>query len=194
MAKLVFMGKIRKAQREFINVIKDDSKVLIIGGGTGWILEDIMKTATPSITYIEASIKMVARAEKRKYPNGQIEFINEAYTGQNLGEFDFIMTPFFLDLFEGEDLKKMMYSINNALKTNGYWLFTDFNQEIELQKRSWKRKLLRILFWFFRSTCNITSKQLGDFGSIFNQLGMQRTGRKYFFSKMIEASCYQKGV
>ena len=63
----VMIGKsVQKSQRYGLPFLKDSRKVLILGGGTGWILPDLAKiNPTLEIDYIEVSPKMIHRAQSR---------------------------------------------------------------------------------------------------------------------------------
>ncbi|MEZ4686196.1 MAG: hypothetical protein R3B47_09055 [Bacteroidia bacterium] len=45
LASLVFGNRIRQAQRWLLDFIPEGSSILILGGGTGWILEELAEKA-----------------------------------------------------------------------------------------------------------------------------------------------------
>lgn len=193
LARLVFFGSIRRSQRSFLNVINSNHKILVIGGGTGYILKDIMCYGTPDITYIDSSSKMISKAKKRGYPEDKIEFKSEFYTGNADEQYDIIITAFFLDMFQGERLMQLMAEISLSLKDNGKWLFSEFNEDIVSMSFA-KRSLLKLMFWFFRKTCGIQSKSLGAFRNNFISLGFKPKSTKLFYAKMIQSIEYNKNT
>jgi ubiquinone/menaquinone biosynthesis C-methylase UbiE len=66
----IILGKaLIRAQTTFLPYLSlPNSKVLIAGGGTGWILEEIAKVHPSGlhITYVELSEKMMALCTKKK--------------------------------------------------------------------------------------------------------------------------------
>ena len=49
----------------FLDRIAADSKVLILGGGSGWLLEELSKINTDvTVVYVEASKVMLTKAKK----------------------------------------------------------------------------------------------------------------------------------
>ena len=104
LAGLVFGRAIRDAQVIFLDMIPRQSQILIIGGGTGWILPEIFTRASPArIVYLEASPKMLNLARQQILNPAQ-----EACTEFRLGtekdirseeKFDVFISHFFLDLF-----------------------------------------------------------------------------------------------
>jgi len=71
LSHIIFQNAIVKAQAHLIRFINDDDKVLIAGGGTGWILEKIseLKKKNVLIVYVEKSSVMISLAQKRNYKN-----------------------------------------------------------------------------------------------------------------------------
>ena len=67
LSRTIFQRSIINAQVALLSYIKPNSTVLIVGGGTGWILEKI-EPAGLEITYVEISENMLALSRKRKLP------------------------------------------------------------------------------------------------------------------------------
>ena len=61
LSRLVFGDALVRAQRFLVEHIAAESKLLIVGGGTGWILEEIalMQPASLKIINVEISEKMM---------------------------------------------------------------------------------------------------------------------------------------
>ena len=64
LSRIIFQNSIIKAQLYLIEFLEENTKVLIVGGGTGWILEEIAKLKKPniSVVYVEKSSAMTALA------------------------------------------------------------------------------------------------------------------------------------
>ena len=66
LVKLVFGDKLKELQCSFLKKIQSNDKVLILGGGTGWILEEIDSVCVNTdIVYIDKSPSMIKRAKRR---------------------------------------------------------------------------------------------------------------------------------
>ena len=64
MAYLIFGRSIRISQCAFINEIDDEANILILGGGTGWILNEIFeKKPKVRITFVDNSSAMIDKAK-----------------------------------------------------------------------------------------------------------------------------------
>src|ERR1700710_2430121 len=80
LSRLVYFKAQVNAQISLLPFIPADSKILIVGGGTGWILESIAKVHPTglSITYVEISKKMVELAQKKNYKKNHVLFVHQA--------------------------------------------------------------------------------------------------------------------
>ena len=100
--RLVFGKALDKAQIALIPYIPSQARILIIGGGTGQIITDILeRKPVKQITYVELSAKMLQAAKNRvssrkidnvQFFRGTADFLKEQ------SAFDVIITPFVLDL------------------------------------------------------------------------------------------------
>ncbi|RZL39782.1 MAG: methyltransferase domain-containing protein [Pedobacter sp.] len=99
LSRLVFGKSQLNAQINQLKNIKKNSSILIVGGGTGWILEEIGKRHPSGlkITYVEISAKMLALSKDRDYGANSVLFIHSSIEDFNLGDhFNIILTPFLL--------------------------------------------------------------------------------------------------
>jgi len=190
LAKTIFGKTIQTAQTHFLNRIPKDANILILGGGSGWILKEIFAIRNEcQIHYVETSKKMIALSKKRlsKVQLEKVIFMHELDRTSNQ-IFDVIITNFFLDVFEKKEIENMIKLLRGLLSEDGIWLFTDFkNRNIW-----WQKILLKLMFTFFRLFANLESKQLYDFDELFDACGMTSLKSKSFFHKMIVSHVYRK--
>jgi ubiquinone/menaquinone biosynthesis C-methylase UbiE len=78
LSRLVFFKSQVNAQINQLPYIQENCHVLIVGGGTGWILEELAKIYAGGlkIVYVEISANMIALSQKRNYKNNHVEFVN----------------------------------------------------------------------------------------------------------------------
>ena len=78
LSRMVFFRAQLKAQIDQLHFIPANSSVLIVGGGTGWILEEIAKLHSSGlrITYVEISAKMLELSRKRNVRANQVTFVH----------------------------------------------------------------------------------------------------------------------
>ena len=97
LARLVYGKALINAQVYLLEHIPENARVLIVGGGTGWILEELVRIHPSglTITYVEIAPAMMALSKKRNCGNNQVIFINEAIENTDLPVgFDVVLTPF----------------------------------------------------------------------------------------------------
>ncbi len=91
------------AQVELLEYVRAGDRLLIVGGGTGWILEKIA-VKFPSgleITYIEGSSRMMELSKRRSCGENQVEFVLSVIEDWKGGkEYDCIVTGLFFDNFK----------------------------------------------------------------------------------------------
>jgi Methylase involved in ubiquinone/menaquinone biosynthesis len=186
LAKIVFGKAIRNAQLHFSNCIPTHSCVLIIGGGTGWIAEELIKQdPTLRIVLIDASQKMIDLA-KLRLMGTNVELICGDENDLTV-ESDVVITPFFLDLFPDEKLQRVIRKIQPSLKSDGLWIATDFVTE-----RWWHRIYLWMMYRFFKITTAIESNHLPDWQKAMLQNGFHSGDQKTFYKGFVKTICYKR--
>lgn len=206
---LVFGRRLQKAQTVFLDRIPQGASVLIIGGGTGWLLEQVLakrlirhSQSIPSrpgpsrrdrILYLETSVQMLNRASQRMLRKplvGSVEFRlgDETTLGEN-DCFDVVITPFLLDLFTEETLQtRVIPRLQKALKPDGCWLVTDF---VKTQAK-WQKAVLWMMIRFFRLTAGIETHQLADWQRLLTQAGLTLMERQARVGGMVSTEVYRR--
>jgi ubiquinone/menaquinone biosynthesis C-methylase UbiE len=205
LSRLVFSTTQKDAQTALLPYIPENSTVLIAGGGTGWILEEMASKCAPGlkIFYVEISANMIGLAKQRRYQPHQVTFINMAVEEFDLSQcskgeggnavahrFDVIMTPFLFDNFGAERIAPIFHHLHQLLQPGGRWLFTDFFY----QERApfWQKLLLNTMYTFFRVLCNVEAKHLSDILPLFNRHQYTRLCEEFYCRKFIRSAVYQK--
>lgn len=191
-SRLVFGGAIVKAQVCMMQYIPPHSRILIVGGGTGWILEKIAAQHTEGleIDYVESSVQMVSLSEKRDYKRNDVNFIQlpiEAY--DIAGLYDIIITPFIFDNFKKDKLELVFHKLDAALKSNGLWLYADFVYD-KRKTPFWQKLLLKVMYFFFRITTGIETRELISMDSYFAPYHIEFKASHYF--RFMQSLVYRK--
>jgi ubiquinone/menaquinone biosynthesis C-methylase UbiE len=191
LSRVIYGKALVRAQVYLLQYIPAGSTMLIAGGGTGWILEEISKLHPSGlkITYVEISAKMMALSRKRSVSSNQVTYINEPVEnmdGQN--SYDVLITPFLFDNFTEQTLQTVFTHLHKQLKTGGIWLNTDFRPT----GKWWQSFLLRSMILFFRIICRIEAKKLPEIEKCFGQHQYKVIDQKSFFGEFILSTAYQK--
>lgn len=198
LAGLVYGKALRRAQTHFLSRIQEGSNVLVVGGGTGWFLEALLRTeAVQQVTYIELSAGMLQKSQERIQANiptayAKVNWIHGTIQDVDASpQFDLVCTLCFLDLFAGDRLQAEVSQLHRRLKPDASWYFSDFRYA-DGWPMSWiSRGMIWGMYRFFRWTCKIEAKRLGDFDGALEAIGFEAVERMETYGGMIEAVWYQ---
>lgn len=194
LARLVFGNVLNEAQAAFLPVVMPEAKILIVGGGSGWLLEQILTTCAPrKVVYLEASGRMLHRARRRVREDGRVHFRHG--TERSLlpdEQFDAVFTPFVLDLFSEKRLVgHLLPSLYAALRPGGKWFCTDFFRP----DTAWKAFLLQSMYRFFRLTASIEARRLPDWPRLLEEeLRLSRVADRLFWKGFIRSGVWEKAA
>ncbi|SNS54254.1 Methyltransferase domain-containing protein [Ekhidna lutea] len=185
LSKLVFGESLIQAQAYHLKEIGDKDHVLILGGGTGKLLEYIPKSG--ELDFVEKSVRMLDRAKRRKF-HGSINFIQSDFLEfESDKRYDVIICPFFLDCFDQQSLNTVIAKIKRLLSTNAKLIVVDF------EKRKVNTLLLDSMLIFFRWCANLETIKLLDLRSFLKKNNFQENEIKFYHKGVFSALYYQVG-
>ena len=148
-----------------LDVIEGRARVLLIGDGDGRFLRALVERApAASVDVVEASGRMIELA-RQELPEGcEVRFHHlplASYAPE--GQFDFIVSHFFLDCFDEAGIAAVVDRVGAWLRPGGCWLISDF----QLPRMGWMRRfrarvLLRVMYSFFRLAAGLDTVRLVD--------------------------------
>lgn len=194
LSRLVFFRAQLKAQIDQLSFIPAGSQLLIVGGGTGWILEEITKLhpAGLTITYVEISEKMLALSSKRNVKGNVVTYVRAAAEDFKTDlKYDVVLTAFLFDNFNSENIYLVFSQLNDMLKGGGYWLFCDFYYS-KATGRTWKWYLLKTMYLFFNKISQIEAKDLINTEHHFARAKFIPAKIAYYYSGFIKSITYKK--
>lgn len=200
---LAFGGNLRRAQQYFLSVIPPNSHVLIIGGGSGEIVLDLLDRAeVRQLTYVEASAVMLHQTKKRIADYQQahptvsmpsVTFINGTERDlKSTAKYNAVITNFVLDMYQGAALDEMMLRVDCLLVPSAVWIFTDFRYSSQPRKRRWQKPLAKLMYLFFKIIANIRMQSLPNYTTYFAKLGWQVRQHQSFFGDFISSRVYRR--
>jgi ubiquinone/menaquinone biosynthesis C-methylase UbiE len=190
LARLVYGNALINAQLYLLDYIKPDTHILIVGGGTGWILNELtqIRPSGLKITYVEVAADMMVLSKKRDTGNNEVIFIDDAIENVNLSpDFDVVITPFLFDNFTEQTLHIVFAHVHSLLKPGGLWLNADF----QLTGKWWQQFLLKSMFLFFKIICGIEASKLPGIEIYFTSNNYKVISEKTFFNDFIVAKVYR---
>lgn len=191
LSQVVYGDALVKAQVYLLQYIRPNSSILVAGGGTGWILEELTRQYPSGlqITYVEISANMMALSQKRNCGENQVTFINAPVEEINIEQnFDVVFTPFLFDNFREDTMQRVFDHLQQLLKPRGIWLNTDF----QLTGKWWQNVLLKSMFLFFRILCRIETSVLPDINKQFKETHYEVIGKQTFFGDFVLSLALRK--
>lgn len=188
---LMFGPVLRRAQRAALAGLPPGAPhVLILGGGTGWVLTEVLRRQPQAtVLYLEASPKMLARARARlarecPLATAQVEFRHGTQAALGPAEgFDVLITFFVLDCIALPELAGALARLEAARRPAAPWLLADFRSA----RRGWRRWLLTLMYTFFRLTTGLRTRELANLPAALAQLGLCPTREARFYGGAVEA-------
>ena len=188
---LVFGNSLTRANHFYLENIKEASSIMLVGGGTGELLEHF--SASQTVDYVEPSTSMLKRSKKRNY-SCTVHFhpcsiqelpINKTY--------DALVFPFVLDLFNQTEVTNIIKKCEPFLRDDAVILISDFYPADDFIKR-WKKLLLRTVIVFFRMTTNHQHSKIVNIHNALQSSDYKKVRSEEFYHGMVFASVWKKVV
>jgi tRNA (cmo5U34)-methyltransferase len=188
LAKIIFGSAMKKAQTAYLHVIKQGANVLILGGGTGWILSSLFAVnPTCKVWYIDSSTRMINLSKKVAADSKhQVFFIlgTEAAIPPDI-LFDAVITNFYLDLFPPASCNTVIDKIRSSLQGESLWIISDF-----IDTTWWHNAMLRMMYRFFKMMSGIQASSLCDWKKLLEQKGFEERQSSQFFGRFIKSAVF----
>lgn len=180
--RMFFGRSLIRAQTHFLKTVTNIDTVLVVGGGTGQILIEMLKSRVgQKFDYIEISKKMIRSTKRRvrdyhkRMPStgerASIVFLCNDIARAPLKKYDLIVTPFCLDCCTDETLSALIPKMAKSLNVNGSWIFTDFHIGPGFTGY-FSRVLVRFLYFCFNTVCALERSALPNFAKYFHAAGL----------------------
>ncbi len=186
----LFFGRTEiNAQLELLAYVKPGSSLLIVGGGTGWILDELASRYPEGlcVTYVEPSGKMMALSQKRNLGGNKVRFVQlpiEQFVTEE--RYDCILTGFVFDNFSHEKAARVIGLLHPLLTEGGHWLYADFHCPPRKGKL-WQRMLLRTMYFSARLICKVEANDLPDAEALFAAEGFGVVTSSYRYGGFIKS-------
>lgn len=169
--------------------------MLIIGGGTGQVLEALDKLKIPLvIDFIEPSYRMIEKARKRStgLSNLEVKFHQIRLQSFRLDyKYDWVCCFYFLDLFESDKLRSLLQQIKKLMEDHSHLIVGDFQKR---RSKYWQGVLSKMMHIFFKLTADLESHRLKDIDKEVKFNGFEKLREAQFFSGFIFSAVYKKDV
>ena len=180
--------KLQRCRTTFLDTLPPVRHALLLGEGNGRFLREFLrKQSTARVTCVDASPRMLKAAQGRaRCPSPpqipQITFIccDATQWEPPQGEFDLVVSNFFLDCFRPDQIDLIAEEISGALTDDARWLIADFCEP----RRGWRkwraRLILQSMYWFFRWATALPAGRLTAPDAVLARHGFELQARQTF--------------
>jgi len=187
----MFGNKLNQAAEFHFNTIKPGERILLVGGGTGKILENLPHHC--HVTYIDSSSHMLRKAQKVNY-DGDVDSIHDDIRSwRSQTSFDVIIFPFILDLFEDTEIHAILQQIISVMAPKGRLLVSDFYPTRKVSRLK-NRILLRSTLLFFKVLTGHKLKDVPNIKDSISAINLELTDDYDVIPGMVFASVWRKPV
>ena len=163
---IAFGNALQRARVACLGEIGSPRRALIAGEGNGRFLAELLR-ANPTIEVdcVDASGRMLELARQRLgNETDHVRFFQRDIRSwiPPAGQYDLIVTHFFVDCFPEEELEVIVGKLSQAAGSNAAWLLADFRIPDARFARGHARAWLAVMYSFFRCVAGIEAQELVD--------------------------------
>lgn len=150
-------------------------RILILGEGDGRALERLLAVAPEArIDVVDVSPEMIGLARHRNRDPDRVAFFcrDARTTDWPSGDYDAIVTQFFLDCFGEAEARELIGRLARAMVPNGVWLISEFT----IPARGWQRLHARLwvhaMYRFFGFVTGLQTRSLPPIETLMQDAGL----------------------
>jgi len=188
----LYFGAIERSQLAYLDAIPKGRRILFIGGGTGFLIDEVLETCRPSeLIYIEKSAIMIHKSKKacKHDLKERVTFIHGTQEDLVDGEkYDAVLSFFFFDQFRFPTLSKIFLQLDSHLKPGGLWLWSDFIPP----ETWWQKILMRTMLLFFDLTTSLGTNRVYSVPEIIMKREYLLQQESFFYGGFIRSVVLKK--
>ncbi|HTI69787.1 MAG TPA: methyltransferase domain-containing protein [Candidatus Limnocylindria bacterium] len=192
-------SKLQRCRTAYLDALQGRRSLLLMGEGHGRFLEAVVQACPHSIiTCADASTEMLLVAEKRArragLPMDRVSFLHVDALQWNPpeGQFDAVVTNFFLDCFTPDQLEIVVDKLSRAAAPQATWLLADFREADAGWPRFRSRWILKSMYWFFVFATRLPARRLTTPDPYLAQAGFRRIRTQLFEWGLLHADEWQR--
>ncbi|MDP5169321.1 MAG: class I SAM-dependent methyltransferase [Bacteroidia bacterium] len=194
LATLVYGQRLLAAQREMLEELPENGRVLWVGGGTGTMLPVLLESRPHlHVDYLEESSRMISIAAGRiTGREQQVSFATSLeYLEPREAEYDAVLLFFVMDVFETRELSLQLQKWLRYANPQGKVLVAEFCVPAEQPGRMLAKVLIPTMYSFFRLSIGMSNTRLPDWKGCLEEQGFQEVKRTERLLGIILSACWQ---
>lgn len=164
--RMFFGGLLQRTRTAHLAHLHAARRVLLLGEGDGRFLERLLlSNPTCEVFVVDQSSQMLERARCRIGSVERVTFCCGDAVRQVFPpdvRYDAIVTPFFLDCFEGDELTRLLGQLTRQAEPNACWVVADFSLGEGRCRQCWQRLGLWLLYRAFGALTDIRARRWCD--------------------------------
>ncbi|HZD45679.1 MAG TPA: class I SAM-dependent methyltransferase [Acidobacteriaceae bacterium] len=157
-------------------------RALVYGDGDGRFLAELVRSAREMrIVAVDASSEMLRQAMKRRPSEArlvQADALACEVSAFPEAPFDLIVSHFFLDCFDEEELSTLLARVNAAVGEDAVWVVSDFAIPPQPVARQLGRLVVGGLYLAFGLLTGLRTRRLPDHGRVMRECGWRLEDRR----------------
>ncbi len=187
---------LQRGRTHWLPEVRNSRRVLLAGEGHGRLLV-ACATALPSgdFTVLDQSEGMLRQARQLWHQSGGNQTVHFGNVDLRQwrsaqADFDLVVTNFFLDCFDAEELSRVIANLAAATAPQARWIVTDF----VVPETGWRRRraqiILALAYAFFRRATGLSARRLTSPDAILRAAGFQLQRRARFNHNFIQTDLW----
>jgi ubiquinone/menaquinone biosynthesis C-methylase UbiE len=197
---LAFGNVLQRARVAWLTEIGTPVRVLLMGEGNGKFLSELLKMYPEvKVDCVDASARMLQLTEERvrREIGGSKQGLRllheDLWTwSPEPNAYELIVTHFVLDCFRENEIERIVAKLAGAARRNAFWLLADFAIPTRGMARLHAQLWLRAMYWFFRATTRISSRELIDPSELLRTHDFRLVGQTVTRFGLIKSELWQR--
>ncbi|MEZ5399432.1 MAG: methyltransferase domain-containing protein [Bryobacteraceae bacterium] len=179
---------LERAREYYLDGLGDRGRALVIGAGDGRFTARLAERFPAlAIDSVDTSRGMVALAARRA---PRVRFlVSDALRGLPSGPFDLVVTHFFLDCLDTEEVERLAGAVDAA--PGARWIVTEFSIPPAGWRRARARFWIRVMYWFFGLATGLAVRRLPAYADALGRAGFALESRKTFSAGLVTAESWR---
>jgi SAM-dependent methyltransferase len=173
---VVFGRALERRRFEYLNEVADARHVLILGDGDGrFTAEFVRRNSGATVESVDLSARMIAMASRGVggYSTNVRFRVGDARSIAFEGTYDLVVTHFFLDCFENDELNGLVERVAERCEVGARWVISEFGLPESGLERIAAWVLVRFMYFCFWFTTGLKVNRLPDYASALERQGFQ---------------------
>ena len=195
MEYLSFGPYLHRCRRLRIPEMEGRQCALVYGDGDGRFLAELVRMAPAlRITAVDASDAMLRRARRRlpSDPNVQWVHADARIWDPPSDEFDLVVSHFFLDCFDEEEVAAIVARVNAVASERALWVVSEFSIPAGEIAGALARLIVTALYLAFGLLTGLSIRRLPDYPRVLQEAGWQLEDRRELLFGLLVSECWRR--